>query len=596
MTAPTLPIPSPTHHARPARRVAIILTAFSFIVGIALLFNGWRLQQVNPLDHPGLSAMRLELRADPNNEALIDRYRKLDAHLRGQFFQSQRDYAVGAWLLLVGCLLALLAARRHLPEVRPPTSTELRTRITPLPADQAPAIGRALAGFGLTVAILALLLPIGSRNDLRELIAAHRALMAESGQADPASATGPETGIGDQSDLSYLRQWPGFRGPHGAGRAYEEAGITWPTQWQADTGRNVLWRTPVDLPGHNSPIVWGHRLFITGADERSRKVYAFDVRDGRLLWEHRVPVLPNGGTWPPEILPHTGFAAPTSATDGRLVFAIFANGDLVACDMQGRRVWAKALGEADNTYGYASSLKLHDGRLFVQWDHNDVNRLYALDPATGEEIWMVDHEAGHSWASPMVKRTAERWQLIVVTHNATMAYDPADGRPLWRWEGPSGDIASSAVADDTRVLVISPAWEMYALPTTESGLLDDEQVAWNFEDHLPEIAAPIILNGTAIVISDGGRVTGLDMADGRELWVHRLQGRFEASPVAAGRLLYVTNTDGRTSVLDVGGDEPKVVGTGELGASVRASAALVGGRIYMRSNDALYAIGEVGHE
>ncbi|MCC5828629.1 MAG: PQQ-like beta-propeller repeat protein [Phycisphaeraceae bacterium] len=596
---PTLPIPSPPHHATTARRVALILAAFTCIVGAMLVFNGWWLQRANPLDHPELMAMKKQLRSEPGNETLIDSYRRLDAELRGRYFQSQRDYATGGWLLLAGVALALLAAHWHRPEARPPTLAELRAHPTPPRVRQAPAIRYALSGTGLTIAMLAVVLAIAWRGELRELDRARIALADEVDQPyTPATIDPPDAadGIGDQSGLNTAQQWPGFRGPHGTGRAFDDDAITWPVQWETDSGRNILWRAPIDLPGHNSPVVWGDRLFITGADQRSRKIYAFDVRDGLPLWEHRVPVLPGGGAWPPEILPHTGFAAPTCATDGRLVFAIFANGDLIACDMQGRRVWAKPLGEAENIYGYASSLAVHNGRLFVQWDHHNVNRILALDAASGDEIWTIEHDAGASWASPMVVQTADRMQLIITSHRATIAYDPADGRELWRWNGPEGDIASSPVADDSRVLVISPAWEMYALPTTETGPLDDDRLLWTFEDHQPEIASPIIIGDLAIVLSDGGRLTAIDMADGRERWHHRLQGRFEASPASAGTLVYVTNVDGLTTVLDVSGNPPQVVGKGELGEPTRASPALLGGRLYMRTGKAVHAIGGKEHD
>ncbi len=600
MTLPTLPIPSPPGHARAARRVALVLAAFTLIIGAVLVVNGWRLQRVNPLDHPELAALKQQVRSEPGNEALIESYRRLDAELRGRFFQSQRDYATGGWLLLAGAALALLAARWHRPEVQPPTLAQLRARPTPPPARQAPAIRWALGGTGVAVAALSIGLAIASHGELRRLDRARIASADEAGERrSPADAVDPleaADGIGDQSGLDHAHQWPGFRGPHGTGRAVADDGFTWPVQWQAADGHNILWRTAIDLPGHNSPVLWGDRLFVAGADDRRRKVYAIDARDGRLLWEHRAAVLPDGGRWPPEILPHTGFAAPTCATDGRLVFAIFANGDLIACDMQGRRAWARALGEAENAYGYASSLTVHDGRLFVQWDHHDVNRILALDAASGEDVWSVEHDAGASWASPMVVQTGGRVQLIVVTDGATIAYDPADGRKLWRWNGPDGDIASSPVADDSRVLVISPAWELYALPTTGSGPLDDDHVVWTFEDHQPEITSPIIIGDTAIVLSDGGRLTAIDMSDGQQRWYHRLQGRFEASPAAAGGLVYVTDVDGRTTVLDVSGDQPRVLGTGDLGEPVRASPALVGGRIFMRGGEALYAIGEGGHD
>ena len=55
-------------------------------------------------------------------------------------------------------------------------------------------------------------------------------------------------------------------------------------------------------------------------------------------------------------------------TDGRRVYAIFANGDLVAVDFDGQQVWLKNLGQPKNPYGHASSLAMYQSLLLVLFD------------------------------------------------------------------------------------------------------------------------------------------------------------------------------------------------------------------------------------
>src|SRR5262245_43414970 len=66
--------------------------------------------------------------------------------------------------------------------------------------------------------------------------------------------------------LALSSNWPGFRGPNGAGVA---EGLTAPVSWNADAASSpvsgVLWRTPVPGLGHSSPILWGDRLFVASA-------------------------------------------------------------------------------------------------------------------------------------------------------------------------------------------------------------------------------------------------------------------------------------------------------------------------------------------
>ena len=56
--------------------------------------------------------------------------------------------------------------------------------------------------------------------------------------------------------------WPGFRGWHARGVA---EGVPAPTEWDVDSGKNVLWRTPVAGLAHSSPVLWGERVFVTTA-------------------------------------------------------------------------------------------------------------------------------------------------------------------------------------------------------------------------------------------------------------------------------------------------------------------------------------------
>ncbi len=51
-----------------------------------------------------------------------------------------------------------------------------------------------------------------------------------------------------------------------------------------------------------------------------------------------------------------GLAVSTAATNGKVVCAIFANGNLVCFDLDGKQKWAKNIGTPENNYGYSSSL------------------------------------------------------------------------------------------------------------------------------------------------------------------------------------------------------------------------------------------------
>jgi len=58
---------------------------------------------------------------------------------------------------------------------------------------------------------------------------------------------------------------------------------------------------------------------------------------GKILWTTLVEKIAGSPAQAPKVTKETGLSAPTCTTDGRRVYAIFANGDLVALDMDGKK-------------------------------------------------------------------------------------------------------------------------------------------------------------------------------------------------------------------------------------------------------------------
>jgi len=69
-----------------------------------------------------------------------------------------------------------------------------------------------------------------------------------------------------------------------------------------------------------------------------------------------------------------------------------------------------------------------------------------------------------------------------------------------------------------------------------------------------------------------------------------LGGSFSASPVAAEGRIYLTADSGDTTVIEAG-PEFRVLASNPISERVQASLALSGGRLYLRSAQNLYCIG-----
>ena len=174
----------------------------------------------------------------------------------------------------------------------------------------------------------------------------------------------------------------GFRG-NNSGAFSAARGI--PTKWNLATGDNIEWKSEIPKKGYNSPVINGSRIFLTGADEQARELYCYDLFTGKMLWTLAATGIPGSPAQMPKTTDDTGLAASTVATNGKFVCAVFASGDLICADMEGKRVWAKNLGVPDNHYGYASSLLVFGNSLIVEYDNNKSPQVISLDIATGNE-------------------------------------------------------------------------------------------------------------------------------------------------------------------------------------------------------------------
>jgi len=565
--------------------LASVAVAGAFCVAVALILtvSFLREQKSNPLANKTLVRLQAQLVEHPEDAALKEQIRQIDQELRADYFRRRAFFVHGAWLLLGGAVVLALAIKSAYrwgmkPYVPDPLTLHRNNpfRIAPL-ARMAVGIA-AIITAGVLVGLAAL--------------PRHRTIQFASLLQSPADEHPPRIVAGKlPSDEEYARNWPSFRGPAGSARAVGEG---YPTEWDGPSGRNVLWKSPVPLPGNSSPIVWGDRIFLTGATAEQREIFCYDAGSGQLLW--RQPVGPVSGP-PVEVSDDTSFAPNTPATDGVRVYAIFPTGDLAAFDFAGRRLWAKSLGRPDNHYGHASSLATWRDRLIVQLDQGHAAKdgksaIIAFDGATGSELWRTPRPTPATWSSPIVAMTKSGPQIIASGDPYVMAYDPLTGAELWRAKCMGGEIAPSPVFDGEMVYVAQSRADLVAIRPDGRGDVTDTHIAWTYGDDLPDITSPLATGQYLLMVTTGGTLTCCDVKTGKAMWIELLDvfDDFNASPALAAGKVYLTDTQGVTYLFEPG-PAYKPVGQAKLGEKVRASFAFVDGRIYVRGEKNLYCLG-----
>jgi len=551
---------------------AVIGAIFSAIITTLLIANYFQSYVTNAKREKQLEALKVEIRSQPDNEQLMSQIRQLDLQIRRCRIRGLDFSRKGGYLLLAAVMVLLIGVRwagslkKKIPSPQPLGDRLDEQMRKAMMARWAITAGLVVLGMG------ALFLILNPSIDFRR-----------TAQAD----------VSYPSEEEISKNWPCFRGPGGLGVSpYTNI----PTNWNGKTGEGVLWKSKVPLAGFNSPIVWGDRVFLSGADANEREVYCFDAFSGNLLWERPVTVSQTAVRQPVKITEGgAGFAAPTMVTDGQRVCAIFANGEVGCFDPQGKNIWTRNLGLPDSAYGYSSSLDLYRNLLLIQYDQgaaeDQKSKLMALNVLSGVTIWEAQRPVPNSWASPIVTRIGNQYQIITCGDPWVIAYAPVNGAELWRAKCLGGEIAPSPIYANGLVFAIEPYTKLVAIKPDGRGDVTKTHIAWTVEDGTPDICCPVSSGELLFLLTSEGKLTCYKVKDGTKVWDKDLKENFQASPSLVGNRLYLLSEKGIMFIVEAG-MEYKQLAKCELGEDCYASPAFADSRIYIRGQENLYCIGE----
>ena len=557
--------------------MAVVGAVFTLVFLGLMIVNGYKQYMSGPREEENLTIRKQQLLQQPDNETLINTIREQDRTIRANKLR-QLDFAgLAALMLLVSAAITIGALKwqTHLKGIAPQPSAD----------NEEPYQRRRLGASRIALVVLVFLLA-GMAFLLGQLVPSGWVSQVKTGIHEEAGYATPE---------ELADNWHRFRGFAGAGITSR---IDIPTQWDGANGSGILWKSQIPLPGHNSPLVWEDRVFISGASWDKREVYCFDALSGNILWTGDVPTAPMGEKRL-DVTESTGLAASTMATDGVRVYAIFATGDLAAFDFNGRLLWHKSLGIPENSYGHATSLEVWQDRVLVQYDQAYVadgkSRLYAFDGATGSIVWETKRPVDNSWTTPIVARVGNEYQLITVAAPWVIAYNPDDGKESWRAECVGGEAAASPILAGDLVIAIEPYHKNVAIRTGGAGNVTDTHVAWDNEDVGPTIVSPVTDGSRVFFMDTYGTLYAVNSRDGKLIYNYDFDENVNSSPTLVAGKLYVLSVNGTMFIGTPGDTEYTLEAKSALGEECYASPAFMAGRIYIRGTTHLYAIGNERH-
>ncbi|MBI2823723.1 MAG: PQQ-binding-like beta-propeller repeat protein [Planctomycetia bacterium] len=360
---------------------------------------------------------------------------------------------------------------------------------------------------------------------------------------------------------------------------------------EAGTEHNVAWKVPVPGRAVASPIVVRDNVIVTSASGYSQDrlhVLCFDATSGKLRWERQF-----WATGRTLCHPTSSVAAPSPASDGRRIFALFSSNDLACLDLDGNLLWYRGLTHdyptAANDVGMSSSPVVVGDTVVVQVETKGDSFAAGLYANTGETRWKIPRQADMNWTSPAVLpgRTRGEDAVLLQSPGRITANNARTGEQVWTYEVACSSIPSP-VADGGIVFV--PAAGLTALrhqPDAKAA-----EVLWSSNALAPGSASAIVHQGRVYAINGSGVLLCGDATTGDVLWKLRLKGPFWATPVIAGDRLLAVSQEGHAQIVQLGDKSGEIIAQGDLGEPVFGTPAVADGAVYVRSDGHLWKIAE----
>jgi hypothetical protein len=236
---------------------------------------------------------------------------------------------------------------------------------------------------------------------------------------------------------------------------------------------------------------------------------------------------------------------------------------------------------------------------------DDPSYLLRIDKDTGETVYRVERptnarrESPDSYTTPVVVETATGGEELVVTGgDVVTGHDLKTGTELWRMDGlnPRNNgsyriVASPLVLDD---IVFAPSRERPLLVLRAGGRGDvtDSHLLWSTNSG-PDVPTPVTDGTYLYILRDNGVMFAHEPVTGEIVWGPErvTSGTYSASPLIADGKIYLTSEDGITTVIRQGA-EFEILAANDLVEYTLSSPIAVEGQIFVRTDRALWAIGE----
>lgn len=574
------------------RNVTLITGIFMLALSAMLIVNYFQVSNASPLENEVLETLKELNESNSDNAQLQEQIRQLDLLTRKAYFIQESHLKMGMYILLamavvmVVCLRMYYRTSKNLPEKELDVMDEWLNKTS-----SRNYITWGSVGLVLVALVFGLLSNPSLKNQVEEMMEESGELIADNDTVQGDEAMADSSLVAEVDSVATSEEvtdslpvpkltYNAFRGNNSS--AFSSVrGI--PTSWDIASGKNIAWKVPVPRQGYNSPVINGRNVYLTGADAQARELFCYDVHTGKLNWSVKADKIPGSPSSMPKVTGDTGLAASTVATNGKQVCAIFATGDIICTDTEGKRLWAKNIGLPDNHYGFASSLLIYGNELIVQYLNNNKTQILALNVANGNQIWSKSTKDKISWSSPIIANAGGKSALIVTSNPAVTAYNPSNGAEMWRVDCLTGEVGASPAASNGMIYAASEYSKCVAIDGATG------EVKWEATDYLPECSSPAATKNLLYVATSYGVACAYNAETGELVKDHDVGSQFYSSPIVADGKVWLFGTDGKVYIFSTGNDFG-IVSSFQTGEKTFATPAFTDGMMIVRGDKTLYCV------
>jgi outer membrane protein assembly factor BamB len=394
--------------------------------------------------------------------------------------------------------------------------------------------------------------------------------------------------------------WPRFLGPN-KNNVSNAKGL--PLEWQDKKGKNIKWKVPLPGEGWSSPVVADGRIYCTTALDGGKSLRALCVSfaDGKLLWDVEVLKVDE----PPPKHARNSYASPTPLLEGDRLYVTFgAMGTACISTKDGAKIWENRELKWDQQNGAGGSVSDYGDLLLIPCDGSDVQFEAALSKKDGTIVWRSERSAipmlkqrpadmHKAYGTPVVLDVGGEPTSFTTGAQRLYALNPQTGEERWFINYAPGFSNVPVPVSDGKNLYISTGFqkpEMWAIKLAPAkGDATETHVLWKQKKGAPIESTPVVFRDRLYMVNNTGIATCLKTEDGSIVWQERIGADFAATPLVAEGRIYFFDAWNKAYVVEAS-DTFKLLATNKLEAGCMASPVPYGKALIVRTKTHLHRI------